>query len=120
MLGSGGLRGAKYVRDDGCAGAADVLGHRDFRIAYLVFMRASCQLLYGLDDLINARRPDRVPACFQTTHRRDGEPASERIGPFSAEGGGLTRASKACCLQTKRRDDRKSIVELEQIDVFRA
>ena len=64
------------MRDDRCAGAADVLRHADSCTVHLRPVAFAAQLLGDLHDLVHPRRTDRMPACFESAAGADGHASS--------------------------------------------
>ena len=95
------------------AAAADVLRHRNGRVFYLIDSRQAAQLQRRLDDLIDARRADRMPARLQAAHGADGQFAVQPNVAIETEANALSRFGKATGFEARDRRDRERIMHFK-------
>ena len=101
------------------AAAADILRHADGRIFDLILSGQSAQLHHRFDDLVHARRADRMSARLQAAHRADRQLAANADLTVEAEARAFTRFGKAARFQTRHRRDGEGIVHFKEVDIVR-
>ena len=93
----------QYVREDGCATAADVLCHADFCPVHLCLLTLPAQLLHDFNDLVDPGRPYRMTARFQPAAGADGNPTGGSNLIFEAKANTLTALRKSASFETLKK-----------------
>src|SRR5439155_4634213 len=96
--------GLQDVRHGDGPVAADRLGERVPRALHLIRPRLAPELKDGLDHLVRAARPDRVPAGLEAAAGRDRGLAAGREAVFGGEAERLAARREPAGLERERRD----------------
>src|SRR5687768_14240073 len=101
------------MRQNGGAGAADVLCHAYLRAVHLCAVAFTAQLLYDLHDLIHPRRTNRMTARFESAAGANGDAFLGTDLVLESEFHALAAFGESARLEREGRHNGKRVMQLE-------